>query len=89
MVPSCTTTKLKKHITISKIKLIATKSLTKLDLQFQLEIFWTELFFSVLRIIKEEKRFNSIYYDAYNLLGITCEQENLRMGLFITIKHLP
>ncbi|WP_157485489.1 tetratricopeptide repeat-containing sensor histidine kinase [Flavobacterium sp. ACAM 123] len=45
--------------------------------------------FSVLRIIKGEKQFNSIYYDAYNLLGITyCEQGEFENGIIYHNKAL-
>ena len=45
--------------------------------------------FNVLRIIKGEKQFNSIYYDAYNLLGITyCEQDEFENGIIYHNKAL-
>jgi signal transduction histidine kinase len=38
--------------------------------------------YKVLRIIKGKKQFNSLYYDAYNLLGITyCEQGEFENGI--------
>lgn len=65
--------------------------INKADLQFRIGDFseTEKAAFSVLRIIKGEKGFNSIYYDAYNLLGITyCEQGEFENGIIYHNKAL-
>jgi signal transduction histidine kinase len=65
--------------------------INKADLQFRVGDFseTEKAVFSVLRIIKGEKQFNSIYYDAYNLLGITyCEQGEFENGIIYHNKAL-
>jgi hypothetical protein len=43
----------------------------------------------LLRVIKGEKRINNIYYDAYNLLGMTyCEQGEFENGIIYHNKAL-
>lgn len=65
--------------------------INKASLQFQIGDFseTEKIVFSSLRVIKGEKRINSIYYDAYNLLGMTyCEQGEFENGIIYHNKAL-
>ena len=65
--------------------------INKASLQFQIGDFseTEKIVFNLLRVIKGEKRVNSIYYDAYNLLGMTyCEQGEFENGIIYHNKAL-
>jgi signal transduction histidine kinase len=65
--------------------------ISKASLQFQIGNFLEteKIVFNLLRVIKGEKRINSIYYDAYNLLGMTyCEQGEFENGIIYHNKAL-
>lgn len=65
--------------------------INKASLQFQIGDFseTEKIVFNLLRVIKGEKRINSIYYDAYNLLGMTyCEQGEFENGIIYHNKAL-
>jgi signal transduction histidine kinase len=63
----------------------------KASLQFHIGDFseTEKIVFNLLRVIKGEKRINSIYYDAYNLLGMTYgEQGEFENGIIYHNKAL-
>jgi signal transduction histidine kinase len=65
--------------------------INKASLQFQIGDFseTEKIVFNLLRVIKGEKRINTIYYDAYNLLGMTyCEQGEFENGIIYHNKAL-
>ncbi|PKH66590.1 sensor histidine kinase [Flavobacterium sp. ALD4] len=65
--------------------------INKADLQFRVGDFaeTEKIVFDLLRIIKDEKRNNAIYYDAYNILGTTyCEQGEFENGIIYHNKAL-
>jgi signal transduction histidine kinase len=65
--------------------------INKASLRFQIGDFseTEKIVFNLLRVIKGEKRVNSIYYDAYNLLGMTyCEQGEFDNGIIYHNKAL-
>jgi signal transduction histidine kinase len=65
--------------------------INKASLQFQIGDFseTEKIVFNLLRVIKGEKRINTIYYNAYNLLGMTyCEQGEFENGIIYHNKAL-